>query len=940
MQARLSSTDYPELARLRTREKTDSAIALLDAWAIVGDVLTFYQERIANEGYLRTATERRSILELARLVGYALRPGVASTVYLAYTIEQDSAPVTIPVGTRSNSIPGPGEQMQAFETADPVEARFEWNTLRPRLARPQTVDSITKEGLFLKGTSVNLNPNDPLLVDFGQGQGPQLMRIERVEVDTANEHTTAWLRGLAASSAARHAAESGGVQPPGVGVPTSESAAAISPHNPLLTITQGLSVAPSSTPASAQQLPRDVKQSFAAGSDTTPRLLIALQPAFTDALYTAWKSVPPRVETDITVYALRVSAAPFGHNSPLRFNGYVGNNFPDMEEWNIADPWNQPPTVPVIGEPVPTAAPPAGANVTPEHHEPGKLYLDNKYDIAPDSYIAIEKSGQTIIAQPSAGGIVQRSLAAYGLSGQTTLVNLPSTHQWIGDPATEPFTTVRTTRVYAHSEKLELAEAPVTDDVSGADIELGDLYNGLQPGRWLIITGERTDIKDSSSHPIKGVIAAELLMLAGVTQSIAQTAGGKDLPGDQVHTFIHVANSSPVPDGSGSVPGLAYAYKRDTVTIYGNVVRANNGETRQETLGGGDASQSMQRFELKQSPLTYVSAPTVSGVSSTLQVRVNDVLWHEVDSLAGLGPNDRDYITRTDDNAKTAVIFGTGTIGARLPTGQESVKAIYRQGIGAPGNVRAQQISLVATRPLGVKAVINPMLATGGADAETRDQARGTVPLAVTTLDRLVSLQDYSDFARRFAGVGKASAVELSDGFRRIVHVTIAGAGDIPIDMTSDVYRNLRDALHQFGDPFMPLRVDLRDRLALVLSAKVRMAPDYSWVLQEPKIRAALLDAFSFEKRDLVQDALLAETIALIQHMPGVAYVDVDVFDAIAQAQATANFTQQAAAQLALNDRVTARPARIDKQHRILPAQIAYLMPDVPDTLILQELKA
>ena len=46
-------------------------IALLDAWATVGDVLTFYQERIANEGYLRTATERRSVLELARLVGYA-----------------------------------------------------------------------------------------------------------------------------------------------------------------------------------------------------------------------------------------------------------------------------------------------------------------------------------------------------------------------------------------------------------------------------------------------------------------------------------------------------------------------------------------------------------------------------------------------------------------------------------------------------------------------------------------------------------------------------------------------------------------------------------------------------------------------------------------------------------------------------------------------------
>jgi hypothetical protein len=59
MVARLSSFDA--LRGLTTRELSDPSIALLDAWAVVADVLTFYQERIANEGYLMTATERRSI---------------------------------------------------------------------------------------------------------------------------------------------------------------------------------------------------------------------------------------------------------------------------------------------------------------------------------------------------------------------------------------------------------------------------------------------------------------------------------------------------------------------------------------------------------------------------------------------------------------------------------------------------------------------------------------------------------------------------------------------------------------------------------------------------------------------------------------------------------------------------------------------------------------
>ena len=66
---RIGQDGRPELERiyplrgLTTRAAADPAIALLDAWAIIGDVLTFYQERIANEGYLRTAIERRSILE-------------------------------------------------------------------------------------------------------------------------------------------------------------------------------------------------------------------------------------------------------------------------------------------------------------------------------------------------------------------------------------------------------------------------------------------------------------------------------------------------------------------------------------------------------------------------------------------------------------------------------------------------------------------------------------------------------------------------------------------------------------------------------------------------------------------------------------------------------------------------------------------------------------
>ena len=102
---------YP-LSGLTTRALTDPSIALLDSWATVADVLTFYQMRIANEGFLRTATERRSVLELARLVGYRLRPGISSSVYLAFTVAAAFDGI-IPLGTRAQSIPGAGEKPQS-----------------------------------------------------------------------------------------------------------------------------------------------------------------------------------------------------------------------------------------------------------------------------------------------------------------------------------------------------------------------------------------------------------------------------------------------------------------------------------------------------------------------------------------------------------------------------------------------------------------------------------------------------------------------------------------------------------------------------------------------------------------------------------------------------------------------------------------------------------
>jgi hypothetical protein len=587
--------------------------------------------------------------------------------------------------------------------------------------------------------------------------------------------------------------------------------------------------------------------------------------------------------------------------------------------------------------------------------------------ILPETWAVVEKPPNRAANLPArlliskVSSVREASRADFGITGKGSQLQLHD--KWLD--AQDGFEAIRGTTVFAESELLELAEEPidpVREPVFGNRIELANLINGLEPGRWLIITGERVDVapqvnaprqrgieksivlnettgnappgfeilpfhKNGSEQPVvPGVKASELIMLAGVEQS-----HNAALPGDQTHTTLLLGQT------------LAYRYKRDTVKIYGNVTRATNGETRNEILGSGNASQTLQSCKLRHSPLTYLSTHTPQGAESTLQVRVNEVLWHEVDSLAYLGPRDRNYVIRNDDESQTKRVFGNGEKGARLPSGSENITAVYRTGIGRPGNVKAGQITLLATKPLGVKEVVNPLPATGGADREDRDEGRRNAPLVVMSLDRLVSTQDYEDFARTFAGVAKASAVRLSDGLRNLVHLTIAGADDAPISVNSDLYANLRAALSRYGDPFQPIQIATRFLKLLVVSANVRIHPDYIWESVEPKIRAAVLERFSFKQRQLGQDVVLSEMIQTIQSIAGVVFVDVDIFDDVQEDITTEQLVQVSAA-LELHSRIRAYLARVDRtaldpEVRIRPAQLVMISPAVKETLVLKELK-
>jgi hypothetical protein len=949
---RVSSNDLAALRGLRTRETDDPSIALLDGWATVADVLTFYQERIANEGYVRTATERRSLLELGRLVGYRLRPGVAASTYLAYTIDP-TAIAQIPAGSKAQSIPGPDEQPQTFETSEDFEARGAWNGLVPRAARPAqiTLDGIlTLADLWIGGTSANLRPGDALLFVFTEARDNvtsdvyALRRVHAVAPDFVQSRTRVVLQPVDsfATSAFTAVSEAIRTNAPAVtntpnkvrltyievrqavllGTPRTTFANYATGNNsvdnvlhppsfifpfffgftfnylPFTNVLTQLGAPKATPPANAFDFKTPIEQSFSQESDLTPRLLSALSPELGLQIYSAiagFASAPLSALQSVNV--LRTRSALFGYNTPSPGNDDIGTITSDV------------------------------------------IHLDTPvHPIVPGTYVVVQPEGdltRATIVRAAETKPLNRLKAA----GKTTRLTLHDALNAESDTAK-----IRGTSVYAQSEPLTIIDVPIDVAVglppTGDDkavnapgeshtrIPVEGIIEGLAAGRWVIVTGERADLGET-----RGVIATELAMIAGVEQHI-NDAGAKP------YSVIVLA-----------ADGLARWYRRESVRILANVVKATNGDTRGEVLGAGDATQALQTFTLQQPPLTYVAAPTPDGVVSTLAVRVNDVLWHLTDDLVDARAADHVYVTTTADDGKVSITFGTGVHGARLPTGSDNVRAVYRRGIGKGANVKSGQIATALSRPLGVSAVTNPLPATGGTDPESRDDARRNIPVALQALGRVVSLRDYADFARTFAGIAKASAVRISNGVTQFVHLTIGGVDDIDIDSTSDLYVNLVHALGDFGDPYQPFVVALREKLIIAGAAKVRLLPDYLWAAVAPKIRAALIDAFSWEHRQFGQPVFPSDVVSVIQSVEGVSYVDLDDLGAISAddltdivTRKTPDAAEKLIAKLQGVKPIVPRLAHPadnplpGKPRLFAPAQIAYLPPSVPEVFALTEL--
>jgi hypothetical protein len=969
--AALTAAGNPALRSLKTREDDDFTMALLDGWATVADVLSFYSERIANETFLRTATERRSVLELARSIGYELNPGVAASTWLAFTVED--APGTpgwsdLPRGTKVQSLPGPNEKPQVFETIQPLLARQEWNVLRP-LAGRTPVPAHGMKLLRLRGTGTGFKPGDALLVvgreretDSGN-ENWDFRRVTKVEPFPDADPEKAWTAvtmdrplGSAqpwvdpAKDRARvfalrlRAGFFGQSAPDWRSMPDSIKAAFDAPRMGQAFIPERVEW-PGFTLAEVSDSPMGTHEGtglygeYFGTIDLHDRKFSRTDPQID---FRNWGHVAPGTGLGTTNFSVRwtgwIQAKATGdHTFTTRSDGGVRlwiNGQLIIDKWTRHGETLNSATLPlqrgmkydakleyVEGPDVSSlqllwAHPGQADQLIPTSQlyprDIHTVHLDALHPaIVPGSWLVVSTADYQELYKVEAA--VEDARANFNLTAKTTRLTLR------GENLREQFNDrIREAAVFAQSEELPWATQPVYDAMFGSEIVLDSPMPGLPADRELFVSGRPARVRvttqgaplkltlpDGTQRPLNvdeqltvqeppalqpdmpGTFRWQLRRDDGAAGLVfATTAQLAFVPaaaaGERLFESVRLKRS-PQADDPGRlllVEPLKYAYDPTTVTIYGNVVFATHGDTvgspTPEVLGSGDANQPHQSFVLKQKPMTFTPAANPSGGETSLEIRVNDVKWREVSTLFDRGPRERVYVTRLADDGTVTVLFGDGQSGARLPTGRENVRAVYRKGLGHAGLLKAEQLTLLMTRPLGVKSVLNPKATERAVDPQALADARRNALTTVLTLDRVVSLQDYEDFARHFTGIAKALATWTWNVHLRGVFLTVAGPDGATVAPGSGLRDDLLKSLRKLGNPLVPIRVESYSKVSFRLAGKVWVQPDRVPDQVAAAVKDALRAAFGFDARSFGQPVTLSETLAVIQNVPGVAFVDLD----------------------------------------------------------------
>ena len=898
----------------------DYHTVFVELWAYLADILTFYQERIANEAYIGTATQRDSSQRLAQLVNYLPAPGAGAGGLASFSVAPGKV-VSVAQGFRVASRAQPGRAAAVYETSSPLVARAEHNAIPLSIVAPTNqfaqltsfAQVFVEPGLPTIGIAEELYPGvgstlirtlpDLKAAPTGIAAFARLLRpriiyrpfinkvTRSVVLDGVNTRLAVGDYVLAMNVLVRQNGQ-GGVQPALYQL----SSVNVDKASATTTITwleaEGTSYQQTSGNPVEVYAMRVKASPLGSGAPNWNTL--------SPTLTMGPPGIPPAV-------AIQVGASPFTYTNNdgvaeyITFSGGTVTNFTIIRGTqhsaaSLVTVLLAPgdgfiityTAVPVIFKlltsavTIPpqspsTAAPPYanwddpsdrdGTHAAFVPRNSGVISLDAVYDAVratsnnPGWIALVPGNGDLTAAEIRRFTQAQTvALTDYAMSSKVTRVTL--------NDATAPTKDfrIRDTLILTGAEQLTLHnDLPLPDPVEGATLILNGLFPNLQDGHVVVFSGNLFDQSGEAATEVCTVFGPPL----------------QDT--DNSLTTVQLKAK------------LANKYVRSTSVLLANIVAVTHGETvRDEVLGSSDGS-ALQSYMLKKQPLTYLPSTdheSVSPVQSTLTVTVNGVQWTEQATLFESDPTGQDFIATQNVSGQTTVAFGDGINGARPPTGTNNVHARYRVGLGTSGNVPAAGIQQLLDGLAGLQQATNPQPTLGGADPESLTGIRANAPASLRTFNRAVSTDDYAALARTFPGVAKASArwvlrdanlVALAHPY---VQLTIAATDGTPIAQ-GGFPANLRSYLDQRRDPNVLLRILDFTRIFVDLAVTVDVDNRVPRQATLVRVQAALHPGlnpdgttgyFAFDNLDFGKSLHLSAIYAFIQNISGVSDANVTRF--------------------------------------------------------------
>lgn len=802
------------------RGADDPGIALLEGTAIVGDVLTFYQNRYSNEAFLRTADWKESVSELVQLTGYRLAPGVGGETTFAVKVkakdDEAVSSVTIPKGFGfkaqvENKASPDGAVSAEFESKQAILAyahlsEFElYHSPKPR----QNINSGLNQ---LELTAVDNNKDLTSISSQKINEGDRILLVPESKMFDSSEKYT------------------------------------------------------SDQAASEIMIVSKVEK-------MVNRIVITFEGALT-----------VNRGQKISAFVIGRSFRHFGYNASRKLNKFNGVHVKQVSTW-------------------------FERKVDTLHA--GKRYRNNSYidSVYYSRLIKDEMPLDQEVKDLASGGemVCQGSIDFTVNSGST------SKNKW-----NRPFTLVKrikevkvNTLQWGHVEgsstivkfdsqlvgntKLKKQSADVRKIVFHEVLSPKLTLNA--PSTWTTGNFNESQLQYFGTYQqAKALINRQLLFAhrdTGTTQTTKITTSLSDLKLDRIDNKKDSINKWMWSLTLSQQPLFLredFRQSNANITVYGNLVRTDQGKTESEVvLGSGDYRVPFQTFKIQKAPLTFLldESQTPAQVPE-LKLYIEGILWKQVDTLFSSRADDAVYIVRQDIEGDSWVQFGDGKTGARLPSGNNNVIAVFRTGNAAAGFLEGDSKPKATGKLKELEDTYLPGEVVGGAEAEDEDKARIAAPGKLQSLGRIVSLADFEAEALAVPSVEKVRADWVAP-----LDVPLIRAVVLTKSSNTDSLNRVRNILMTYNRCRGPARYPILVESGNLHYIRLKVRVGYSAAYRPKDIKASVKSALgslgdeangiynkkgllAWQARRFAQDVHDSQIIGVIQQITGVTWVEVD----------------------------------------------------------------